>query len=176
MKNQKQFEKKVLYTLTALAVILQVILFGYLGYTIISGDYGEVIAASVLLSAWCLLTYINVKEFLKSKTPTDAVEIAINEDKPSSSIYTQFNGLTKDEILWLYDHILDQKTALIEVHDQRKKELSDAVKLFEDVKELSNLQQDAKAELDAWNDFYVEHSKRLANVLPKIELLKDAVS
>lgn len=98
------------------------------------------------------------------------------ENTPTQSIYTQLNGLTQAEILWLCEHVENQKTALIQINDQRKKYLMDAINMFSDNDTFRNLQEDAKKDLKEWEEFYLETSTMVANILPKLEAIKDAVS
>lgn len=133
---------------------------------------------SMLGIYWTLSMLYTKKDYDKGelaaqKEEAERVEL---ENTPTQSIYTQLNGLTQAEILWLCEHVENQKTALIQINDQRKKYLMDAINMFSDNDTLKNLQDDARKDLEEWEEFYLQTSTMVANILPKLETIKDAVS
>lgn len=140
------------------------------------------VAGITLTIAWSLILYKNIKNYIndeKQEILTDIEEQKADKPKdvPSSqSIYNQLNGLTKDEILWLHEHAENQKKGLIEINTSRRENYLGIINMFSESKGLENLAIDAKQELELWDEFYLEQSSMIARILPKLELLKDAVS
>ena len=91
-------------------------------------------------------------------------------------IKNQLNGLTKNEIVWLYNYIEGQKDTLTQVNTSRREGYVSMINTFSETEGLENLANDTKKELELWDEFYLENSSMVASILPKLDLLKEAVS
>ena len=174
--------KRYLIAMITVSVVFGMTTVYYIIANILSHKYSEMVIGSLLGLFWCFLLYAFYMDYKKlNKTKQDnnlesTVKAIIVDDKSSETIYTQLGSLTKDEILWLHEHVENQKVGLIEVNGSRRESLIQVANMFSETKGFEHLYDDAKKELDAWDEFYVEQSTMVAKVLPKLELLKDAVS
>lgn len=150
---------------------------------VVANDIFVKILSTATLIFWYVSLHNHIKTYVndEKKSILADVEEEKKEEKakdvPSTeSIYTQLNGLTKDEILWLHEHVENQKTGLIEVNTSKRTGLVSMLNMFGETKGLEHLYEDTKKELDMWDEFYLEQSSMVSRILPKIELLKEAVS
>lgn len=152
--------------------------------SVIANDIFVKILSGLMSIFWYASLYTQIKNHINDEKQSlldefeqDKKEEEKNKDVLSTeSIYSQLNGLTKDEILWLHNHIENQKTGLIEVNTDKRDSLVAILNMFSESKSLEHLYEDAKKHLDEWDKFYLEHSSMVSRILPKIELLKEAVS
>lgn len=117
-----------------------------------------------------------IKEAEELKKELDAKEHEIKQIKPKQTIYSQFSSLTKEEILWLHDHVQNQKDALTQVNTNNRENYIGIINTFSENKMFENLAEDTRKELEAWDEFYLEHSTMIASILPKLDAMKEAVS
>jgi len=180
--NLLNLKKMKLYFKSILAINIGMLILSTISITTTQNTL--IILGSIAFTIfWCVNLYKNILSYINDEKQSilNEVEEPKIEEQPkdvlsSESIYTQLNGLTKDEILWLYEHVENQKTSLIDVNTNRRENLVGVLNMFNETKGLEHLYEDARKDLDAWDEFYLEHSSMVARILPKIELLKEAVS